>query len=33
VVIDEDLGIVLPPKNITELDRLSFVVHSIENAC
>jgi radial spoke head protein 9 len=33
VVIDEDEGIVLPSKMVTELDRLSHVVHSIENNC
>ena len=33
VVIDAAAGIVLPPKHLTELDRLSVVVHSIENAC
>jgi len=24
-VIDEDMGIILPPKPLTELDRLSYV--------
>ena len=33
VVIDEDEGIVLPAKNVTELKRLSHVVHEIENNC
>ncbi len=33
VVIDEDEGIVIPAKNVTELNRLSQVVHSIENNC
>ncbi len=33
IVVDEDLGIVIPPKNVTELDRLSFVVHTIEDQC
>lgn len=33
VVIDEDNGIVLPPKSITELDRLSHIVHEVENHC
>ena len=33
IVIDEDAGIVIPPKPITELDRLSFVVQTIENQC
>ena len=28
VVIDED--IVIPAKNVTELDRLSYVVHQID---
>ena len=32
-VIDEDEGIVLPPKGVTELDRLSYVVNTIENSC
>ena len=32
-VIDEDAGIILPPKGVTELDRLSFVVNTIENNC
>jgi radial spoke head protein 9 len=31
VVIDEDL--VIPAKNVTELNRLSQVVHSIELNC
>jgi hypothetical protein len=26
-VVHEDLGIVLPPKHLTELDRLSYIVH------
>ena len=33
IVIDEDAGIILPPKQITELDRLSYVVHAIEHEC
>jgi len=33
IVVDEDAGIVLPPKSITELDRLAYIVHSIENSC
>lgn len=33
VVIDEDQGIVLPAKYVTELDRLSHIVNSIENNC
>ena len=33
VVIDEDQGIVIPAKNVTELNRLSQVVHSIELNC
>ena len=33
VVIDEDAGIVIPSKNVSELNRLSQVVHSIENNC
>ena len=32
-VIDEDAGIVLQSKNVTELDRLSFVVNTIERTC
>lgn len=32
-VIDAAHGIVLPPKHLTELDRLSFVVHEIDRAC
>ena len=31
VVVDEDL--VIPAKKITELNRLSFVVHQIERSC
>lgn len=33
VVIDEDEGIVIPSKSVTELNRLSQVVHTIENNC
>lgn len=33
VVVDEEEGIVIPAKMVTELNRLSFVVHQIENAC
>ena len=33
VVIDEDEGIVIPAKNVTELNRLSQVVNSIELNC
>ena len=33
VVIDEDEGIVIPAKNVTELNRLCQVVQSIENNC
>lgn len=33
VVIDEDEGIVIPAKNVTELNRLSLVVYSIESNC
>lgn len=33
VVIDEDAGIIIPSKSVTELNRLSQVVHSIENNC
>ena len=32
-VIDEKAGIILPPKSVTELDRLSYVVNSIEESC
>lgn len=32
-VIDAAAGIVLPPKHLTELDRLSVVVHQISDAC
>lgn len=33
VVIDEDAGIVIPAKSVTELNRLSSVIHSIESNC
>ena len=33
VVIDEDEGIVIPAKSVTELNRLSQVVQKIENNC
>jgi len=33
VVIDSAAGIVLPPKHLTELDRLSVVVREIDNSC
>lgn len=32
-VIDQDLGLVLPPKNVTELDRLSCTVRTIDHQC
>ncbi len=32
-VIDAEEGIVLPPKHITELDRLAYVVNEIEKDC
>lgn len=30
-VIDADLGLVMPPKNVTELDRLSVTVRTIDD--
>jgi radial spoke head protein 9 len=33
IVIDADEGIVIPAKNVSELNRLSQVVQSIENNC
>lgn len=33
VLIDSAAGIVLPPKHLTELDRLSVVVREIDNSC
>lgn len=32
-IIDEDAGLVLPPKSVTELDRLSYIIRSIERSC
>ena len=32
-MIDAATGIVLPPKHLTELDRLSVVVREIDNSC
>lgn len=32
-VIDAAAGIVLPPKHLTELDRLAYTVHSIDRSC
>jgi hypothetical protein len=32
-VIDAAHGIILPPKHLTELDRLSYVVHEIDRTC
>ena len=32
-VIDAAAGIVLPPKNLTELDRLAATVREIDRAC
>ncbi len=32
-VIDAEEGLVLPPKPVTELDRLAYVVNQIENDC
>ena len=33
IVIDEMAGIAIPPKNITELDRVSYIIHTIEDQC
>ena len=33
VVIDAAAGIILPPKNLTELDRLAATVQEIDRAC
>jgi len=33
VVIDEDEGLVIPAKQVTELNRLSYVIAQIENNC
>ena len=33
IIVDEDEGIIIPAKQVTELNRLSHVVHSIENNC
>ena len=33
MIIDAAAGIVLPPKHLTELDRLSVVVREIDNSC
>ena len=33
VVIDAEAGIILPPKHVTELDRLSHTVCQIEQGC
>lgn len=33
IVVDEDAGLVIPAKYVTELNRLSHIVHSIENNC
>jgi len=33
IVIDHTTNLVMPPKNVTELDRLSYVIHQIENDC
>lgn len=27
------MGIVLPPKSMTELDRVSHIVHEVDNQC
>ena len=32
-MINAAAGIILPPKNLTELDRLAFTVCEIEKAC
>jgi radial spoke head protein 9 len=32
-VIDAMSGIILPPKHVTELDRLAFVVNEIDRSC
>lgn len=31
--VNEELGIILPPKHLTELDRVSYLVNSIERDC
>jgi hypothetical protein len=33
LVIDEDSGLSLPPKNVTELDLVSYLVRTIERDC
>lgn len=33
IVVDEDAGIIIPAKKVTELNRLSHVVNQIENNC
>ena len=33
IVIDAAAGIVLPPKNLTELDRLAVTVRNIDREC
>jgi radial spoke head protein 9 len=33
VVVDEDAGLIIPAKQVTELNRLSYVVQAIENSC
>ena len=33
IVIDAESGLVLPPKHVTELDRLSYVVRTIDHDC
>lgn len=33
VVVDADAGIVIPAKHVTELDRVSYIVHTVENDC
>lgn len=32
-MIDAVQGIILPPKHLTELDRLTSVVHEIDRSC
>lgn len=33
IVVDALQGIILPPKHLTELDRLTYVVHEIDRSC
>lgn len=33
IVVDQSENIIIPPKHVTELDRVSYIVHTVEEQC